>query len=167
MENFWDYSVWGFINLLAVLMGSMLLANILKRRIPLLQASLIPTSVLGGGLLLIVVGIWRLITGEDLFETPFFGGNGTATLELITYHMLALGFIASAFKTSDGKLTKERTVEIFNTGVTTVSTYLLQGVVGLGITMVYALLFTDFFPAAGIFIAFAGKFFVRRSRIAQ
>ena len=154
MENFWDYSVWGFINLLAVLMGSMLLANILKRRIPLLQASLIPTSVLGGGILLIVVGIWRLITGEDLFETPFFGGNGTATLELITYHMLALGFIASAFKTSEGKLTKERTVEIFNTGVTTVATYLLQAVVGFGITMIAALVIDGFFPAAGVLLPF-------------
>ena len=154
MENFWDYNVWGFINLLAVLLGSLLVANMFKRHIPWLQASLIPTSVLGGGLLLIVVGIWRLITGEGLFETPFFGGNGTATLELITYHMLALGFIASAFKTSDGKLTKERTVEIFNTGVTTVSTYLLQGVVGLGITMIACLVMKEFFPAAGMLLPF-------------
>ena len=68
MSNFWDYSVWGFINLLAVLMGSMLVANVLKRHIKLLRYSLIPTSVLGGGLLLVIVGIWRVITGEDLFE---------------------------------------------------------------------------------------------------
>ncbi len=154
MSNFWDYSVWGFINLLAVLLGSLLLANVLKRHIKLLRYSLIPTSVLGGGLLLIVVGIWRLITGEDLFETPFFGGNGTATLELITYHMLALGFIASAFKTSDGKITKERSVEIFNTGVTTVATYLLQAIFGFSITMVAAKVIKDFFPAAGVLLPF-------------
>ena len=154
MENFWDYSVWGFINLLAVLLGSLLLANVLKRHIKWLQASLIPTSVLGGGLLLVIVGIWRLITGEDLFETPFFGGNGTATLELITYHMLALGFIASAFKTSDGKITKERSVEIFNTGVTTVATYLLQAIFGFGITMIAAKVVKDFFPAAGVLLPF-------------
>ena len=154
MENFWDYSVWGFINLLAVLLGSLLVANVLKRHIKWLQASLIPTSVLGGGILLVIVGIWRVITGEDLFETPFFGGNGTATLELITYHMLALGFIASAFKTSDGKLTKERTVEIFNTGITTVATYLLQAVVGFGITMIAAMVVKDFFPAAGVLLPF-------------
>ena len=144
----------GFINLLAVLMGSLLLANVVKRHVKWLRQSLIPTSVLGGGVLLLIVGIWRLITGEDLFETPFFGGNGTATLELITYHMLALGFIASAFKTSDGKMTKERTVEIFNTGVTTVSTYLLQAVVGFGITMIAALVMKDFFPAAGVLLPF-------------
>ena len=154
MANFWDYNVWGFINLLAVLMGSMLLANVFKRRIPWLQASLVPTSVLGGGLLLVLVGIWRLITGEDLFETPFFGGNGTATLEMITYHMLALGFIASAFKTSDGKMTKERTVEIFNTGVTTVATYLLQAVVGFSITLIAAKIIEGFFPAAGVLLPF-------------
>ena len=81
MLNFWDYNVWGFLNLLAVLLGSILLANVLKRHIPFLQASLVPTSVLGGGVLLAIVGIWRVITGEDFFETPFFGGNGTATLE--------------------------------------------------------------------------------------
>ena len=154
MLNFWDYNVWGFLNLLAVLLGSILLANVLKRHIPFLQASLVPTSVLGGGVLLAIVGIWRVITGEDFFETPFFGGNGTATLELITYHMLALGFTASAFKTSEGQLTKERRVEIFNTGVTTVSTYLLQAVFGFGITMVAAKVIRGFFPAAGVLLPF-------------
>ena len=154
MLNFWDYNVWGFLNLLAVLLGSILLANVLKRHIPFLQASLVPTSVLGGGVLLAIVGIWRVITGEDFFETPFFGGNGTATLELITYHMLALGFTASAFKTSEGQLTKERRVEIFNTGVTTVATYLLQAVFGFGITLVAAKVIKGFFPAAGVLLPF-------------
>ena len=154
MLNFWDYNVWGFLNLLAVLLGSILLANVLKRHIPFLQASLVPTSVLGGGVLLAIVGIWRVITGEDFFETPFFGGNGTATLELITYHMLALGFTASAFKTSEGQLTKERRVEIFNTGVTTVATYLLQAVFGFGITLVAAKVIEGFFPAAGVLLPF-------------
>ena len=67
---------------------------------------MIPSSVLGGGILLLLVGVYRLATGADLFETEFFGGNGTANLELITYHTLALGFIASAFKSSGGKLPK-------------------------------------------------------------
>ena len=154
MSNFWDYNVWGFINLLAVLLGSLLLANVVKRNVKWLRASLIPTSVLGGGVLLVIVGIWRLFTGEGLFETPFFGGNGTAMLEIITYHMLALGFIASAFKTSEGQMTKERTVDIFNTGVTTVATYLLQAVVGFGITLIAAKVVKGFFPAAGVLLPF-------------
>ena len=154
MENFWDFSVWSGFNLAAVLLVSLLAANVLKKSIHFLQASLIPTSVLGGGILIVVAGLYKLATGVNMFETEFFGGDGINTLELITYHTLALGFIASAFKPSKTKLTKKRTVEIFNTGVTTVSTYLLQGIFGLAISIVAALIVTDFFPAAGILLPF-------------
>lgn len=154
MQNFWDFSAWGSINLVAVLLISLLVANIIKRSIKFLRVSLIPTSVLGGMLLLIFAGIYDLITGDILFETAYFGKDGYATLETITYHTLALGFIASSFKTANGKLSKKRTVEIFNTGVTTVSTYLLQAVVGFGITMIAALVMKGFFEAAGVLLPF-------------
>ena len=155
MENFWDYNVWGFFNLFAVLLLSLLAANMMKKNIPILQASLIPTSVLGGGILLVIAAVFKLTTGEQLFDTPFFGGNGLTVLEMLTYHTLALGFIASALKTSEGKLTKQRTVEIFNTGVTTVSTYLLQAVLGFGITMIAAAtVMPDLFPASGVLLPF-------------
>ena len=154
MNNFWDYSVWAWIMVMSVLLGSLLVGNILKKSIPLLNRSLIPTSVLGGGILLIVAGIFRAITGDVLFDTQFFDFSGTAKLEAITYHTLALGFIASAFKTGGGKLNKQRTSEILNTGVTTVATYLLQAIVGFGITIVAALILADFFPAAGVLLPF-------------
>ena len=154
MINFWESSAWGGFHLVAVLLGSLLLGNMLKRSIPLLKVSLIPTSVLGGGILIIVAGIYKTITGDIMFDTAFFGGNGTASLELITYHALALGFIASTFKPSQGKLTKKRTEEIFNTGVTTVATYLLQGIFGMIITMIAALFIKDFFQGAGILLPF-------------
>ena len=54
MVNFWDFSSWGFFNLMAVLLASLLVSNMLKRSIPWLEASLIPTSVLGGVILLVV-----------------------------------------------------------------------------------------------------------------
>ena len=38
--------------------------------------------------------------GQFFFDTAFFNGQGTAVLETITYHALALGFTASALKTS-------------------------------------------------------------------
>ena len=154
MNNFWDFSVWGWFNVLAVLLISLLVAKVLKKIIPILNASLIPTSVLGGAILLVVAGIFKAITGNVMFDTAFFGDHGTTTLEIITYHCLALGFVASTLKSSGGKLSKKRTIEIFNTGVTTVSTYLLQGILGLGITMVVALLVKDFFGAAGLLLPF-------------
>ena len=48
MANFWDSNVWGFLNLFAVLLVSLLAANALKRAVRCLEASLIPTSVLAG-----------------------------------------------------------------------------------------------------------------------
>ena len=154
MSNFWDFNVWSSVLLLGVLLGSLLAGNIVKKAVPFLRDSLIPTSVLGGAILLIVAAVFKAVTGEVMFDTAIFGGNGTETLEIITYHTLALGFIASAFKTTGGRLTKQRTSEIFNTGVTTVSTYLLQAIFGLGITLVAALVISGFFPAAGVLLPF-------------
>ena len=127
MFNFWDFDVWGWVLLFGILLGSLLVGNILKRRVPGFKDSLIPTSVLGGAILLIVAAVYKAVTGEVMFDAAIFNGKGTSSLEVITYHSLALGFIASSFKTSGGKLTKQRTNEILNTGVTTVATYLLQG----------------------------------------
>ena len=154
MENFWDYNTWGTLHVMASLLLSLLAANSLKRVFPALQASLIPTSVLGGLILMVIAGLYKLVTGDVMYNTAFFGGNGVATLEVITYHTLALGFIASTFKSSDAKLSKQRTIEIFNTGVTTVSTYLLQAVLGFGITFVTAMVTKDFFAAAGVLLPF-------------
>ena len=154
MENFWDYSVWGSLNIIAMLLLSLLAGNIIKKAVPILKASLIPTAVIGGCIILVIEGVFKAITGEAMFESAFFGSNGHATLEIITYHTLALGFIASALKESGGKLTKERSIEIFNTGVTTVATYLMQAVLGFGITMIACLVMENFFPAAGVLLPF-------------
>lgn len=154
MENFWDYNVWGWISLFAVLLGSLIAANAIKKSVPFLKNSLIPTSVLGGVLLLVIGSIYKAITGNVMLDEPIFAGHGMQSLEVITYHTLALGFIASSFKATNQKLTKERSSEIFNTGVTTVSTYLIQGIFGLGITLIAALVVTGFFPAAGVLLPF-------------
>ena len=155
MTNFWDFEVWGTFNLVAVLLLGLLLANLLKRKIKFLRLSLIPTSVLGGLLLLLLSMIYHNIVGEDLFDTKFFGGNGMKTLEMITYHSLAIGFIATSFKSSKQRMNKKRAGEVFDTGLTTVATYLIQGIVGLGITLICAAFFMkDFFPAAGIILPF-------------
>ena len=153
MGNFWDFSSWGFFNLIAVLLGSLLVANMLKRSIPLLEASLIPTSVLGGTILLVISVIYKAFAGVEMFDTAFFGGHGTAWLELLTYHMLALGFTASALKSSESKITKERATEIFNTGLTTVSTYILQALVGMVVCIVAAFFLDDLLEAAGLLLA--------------
>ena len=153
MSNFWDASVWGGMNVIASLLLALLAASLLKKGIKILKESLIPTSVLAGGVLLLVSSAYSAITGTDMFQTAFFGGDGIAFLEVITYHALALGFIASTFESSDGKISKQRKSEIINTGITTVATYLVQAMAGLGISLIAAKMM-GFFPAAGIILPF-------------
>lgn len=154
MENFWDSNVWGFIMIVAVLLGALLAGNTLKRKIPFMKNSLMPASVIGGTILIIVAAIYKAITGNVMFDTALFNNAGTAYLEMMTYHTLALGFIASTLKITNSHLNKQRTTEIINTGITTVATYLIQGVFGLAITMIAALIVKDFFSAAGMILPF-------------
>lgn len=154
MENFWDYSVWGTFSVFAVLFASLLVGMWLKRAIPFLQNALIPTSVIGGVILVVIAAIYKAITGNVMFDTAFFGGDGTATLEVVTYHALALGFIASTLKKNENKVSRERAGEVFNTGVTTVATYLIQGIVGIAATMIAAQIIPGFFSAAGALLPF-------------
>jgi len=126
--NFWDSNVWTFMTELALIFGSMLLANMLRRMIKPLRQSLIPSAVIAGFLLLIVNGIYSSSTGDSLFQK--------LTLETLTYHGLGLGFAALALKTNERVKDKKAGRDIFNTGVTVVATYLLQAVIGLAITLV-------------------------------
>ena len=156
MSNFSDFSAWSTYLVLGILFAALLIANILKKTIPFFGKSLIPTSVIGGALIMIVALIFKLIAGEGFFEQEIFAGKGTEVLEVLTYHCLALGFIASSLKTMKIKMSKRRATEIFNSGVTTVATYLLQAIFGFGITLIIAAFFlTDFFPAAGMLLPFA------------
>ena len=154
MNGFSDSNVWSFMLLLMLLFGSLVIANMMKRRIPFLKNSLIPNSVLGGIVILLFEWIYMLIAGYSIFESPMLGGTGNDTLEMITYHCLALGFIASSLKTGGGKMGKNRANEVFNTGLTTVGTYLLQGTVGMVITIISACVLGNVFEAAGLLLPF-------------
>ncbi len=159
MINFWDSKVWSGLLIIAILFAFMMLAHILRRKIPFLNKSLLPPSVLGGVIILIFTTIFKLVTKENFFELEIFSmGNmsGIGTLEVITYHALAVGFICMGLKSSENKKhNKKRATEVFNTGLTTVTTYLIQAVVGLIVTILAAIILTDlegFNPASGIIL---------------
>ena len=153
--NFWDFEAWGTLVLMATLLISLLVANALKKNVSFVRKSLIPTPVIGGLFLLITSTAYEQIFKVPFFNTGIFNGNGLSVLEIITYHCLALGFIAQTLKRSDKKMTGKRAREVFDTGVTTVSTYLLQGVLGLGLTLLLATtIMPDLFKAAGVLLPF-------------
>jgi len=122
--------VWSFMVQLGLLLLFMLLGNILRRTIPLFRKCLIPSALLGGGLLLVVN-----IIGKQFGFTMV----NNQMMQVITYHCLAIGFAAMALKTekSTHKTNKAQVVEF---GALQGGSYMLQAFVGLGITLILFLL---------------------------
>ena len=91
--NFWDTEVWSFIITITILLVVMMVANMLRRTIKPLRKMLIPSSVLGGFLLLFVNFVYKQIfNGESMFSAQM--------LESITYHGVGLGFVARSKRTA-------------------------------------------------------------------
>ena len=133
--NFWDTGVWSLIITFALLMMSMLVANILRTKIPFLRRLMIPSAVLGGFIALIVGFVYRLITGEHMMST--------VTLEELTYHGLGLGFVALTLTSTDKPKSKNAVAAAFHAGLGVVGTYLIQAIAGLAITLGLSYLFTS------------------------
>ena len=92
----WDFTlanygtVWAFVVQLGLLLLFLVLGNILRRTIPLFRKCLIPSALLGGGLLLIVDIICKQF-GITLVDNRL--------MQVTTYHCLAIGFAAMSLKT--------------------------------------------------------------------
>lgn len=125
--NFWDTEIWSFVITLSILFGAMLFANLLRRKIGFLRYSLLPSSVLGGFIVLLADFVFKRIAGHSMFEL--------SVLEALTYHGLGLGFIALAWRHLDGVRGKKARRDVFHTATVTVGGYLLQAVVGLAISV--------------------------------
>ena len=141
--NFWDAEVWSFVITLVLLLSAMSLANILRRKIPFLKRSLLPSSVLGGFIALGANAVFKALTGNGLFELT--------TLEALTYHGLGLGFIALAWRHLDGVKGKQARKDVFATATVTVGGYLLQAILGLIISVTLFYLIGGF-AAGGILL---------------
>ena len=139
MVQTWEYGFWEFIIQCGILFSAMLLGNTLRRKIPFIKKSLLPSAVLGG----VIILLFKFIPG---FEQHIDNGF----MESVTYHCLALGFIALTFKKSEKAKDKKQALVVVKTGATVVSAYLAQGVIGLIITILLSLVMTNVIPATGL-----------------
>ena len=142
--EFDDLNFWHFILVIAAIFVALMLANALINLIKPLKKSLIPSPVLGGFLLLLFLSVYKWITGKALFNSFI--------LEMITYHCLGLGFVATSLKSrKKSEEEKKSKGAIFNSSLITVSTYLLQGIIGIIISIIlfYAI---SAWPGSGVLL---------------
>ena len=160
--SFAELNAWTFVMVFGALLAGMLVGAAIKHLIPGLKKTLVPISVLGGIVLLIISTVVYFAAGDYLFNLPAFGDGsdgamtGMQVLELVTYHCLGIGFVASGMRNSKKKFNKKRAGEIFDSGVTTVNGYLIQAFGGLIITIIaaWAIGSEGLISAAGILLAF-------------
>ena len=135
-------TLWSPIVQIGIIAGLILLSNILRRKIPLVKNSLMPTAVLAGFILLIL-RTFNLVPVTVEF------------LEIITYHALALGFISLSLRVPE-KHADDSAMIGSKSGALIVSTYLVQATVGLAVSLTLAYtVMPKFFKASGILLAMA------------
>ena len=136
-----EYSVWSFLVQLGIIFVAVLAGNTLRRKIKWIRDTLLPSSVIAG---IIVFALKFMPFVNEFINAKF--------METLTYHCLGLGFIALTFKSGVKSKDKNR-FAVLDTGITTVNGYLVQGIIGLGLTIVLSItIFKDLFYASGLLL---------------
>lgn len=127
-----DYSsmntgLWSPIIQIAIVAGVILLANVMRRKIALIRNAMIPTAVLAGFIMLAGKFIGIIQVNVEYFE-------------MLTYHAIAIGFIAMSLRTpEDNDLEVGKHIGA-KSGAIIVSTYMVQGTIGLLVSLGLAIL---------------------------
>lgn len=139
VESFGADVVWTSLVQVFILAIALLLGNIIRRKVPFMRKSLIPSALIGGTIILLL----KLIPAVNDFINE-------ETMEILTYHCLAVGFIAMALRKRDKNSVSTKTV--LESGVLQGGVYVLQAMLGLAVTIV--LYFAcGFFAGGGVLLA--------------
>lgn len=139
-----DYSaanaaLWEPVIQFGVIAALILVANLLRRKIPFIRRSLMPTAVLAGFIMLVL-----RTTGILKMNTQF--------LESLTYHAICIGFIALTLRIPEKSAASGGLIGS-KSGALIVSTYLVQATIGLVISLLLAYtIMPGFFKASGILL---------------
>ncbi len=141
VASFAEDSVWTALVQIFILIAALLFGNILRRAIPFLRKSLIPSALLGGTVVLLL----KLIPAVNNFIN-------NDLMEIITYHCLALGFIATALKKTGGN--RRTTIKaVLESSVLQGGVYSMQAMLGIGITILLVVAGGFSFAAGGVLLA--------------
>ena len=135
-----NHELWNVIIQFGYIAAVILIAVALRQTIKPIRKTMLPIAVLGGFILLIAKQVGIVQLDEEM-------------LSALTYHGIALGFIAMSLRTPVKREAGDESKVGLRSGAVIVSTYMVQAVTGLIITM--GLAFTikpDMFMAGGLLL---------------
>ena len=142
MSSFADLSAWSWLIQFFIIVVALLVANLIRCNVPIFRRSLLPSALLAGLIILCLKPIGAFSSLVDRHA-----------MEVVTYHALGLGFVAMALKNKKIK-SATSTMKVVETGAVTASTYILQGLAGLLVTVPFFMWVnkSDFFYSAGLLL---------------
>ena len=144
-------SVWLFMIQVVFLLVALLIANTLRRAIPFLRKAFIPSALIGGLILFLIN-----ILCEHVFHLKVFGDFegiiDKRSMQIVTYHALAIGFIASTLKFAVNKGNRVPFLKSIQNGAITGGTYMLQAVLGIGVSILFFVIGGKLFYDAGVLL---------------
>lgn len=147
----WDFSfkgfndnVWGIVIQITLLLVFLVFGNLLRRTIPFLRKTFIPSALIGGVLLVLFNLFINAVTPDD------FKLINEDIMKVITYHALAIGFIAMSLKVTDNKKKSGLGTLSIQNGLITGATYMIQAVFGILTVLIFMWGGKSIFYALGI-----------------
>ena len=132
-------SVWNVIIQFGYIAGVVLFCNFIRRKYSFIKKSMMPVAVMAGFIILLSKYIGIVKINHDF-------------MEILTYHGIALGFIAMSLRVPE-ELSEAKKGTGFKSGAVIVSTYMVQGVTGLIISILLGYTFMpNMFKAAGLLL---------------
>ncbi len=136
-------TVWETVINVTILLCALLIGNMLRRDIPFLRKAFVPSALIGGLLVFLLNIAVKAIFGEELVNRRI--------MQVLTYHALAVGFIAMTLKIVDKKKVGQGKNAALN-GLITGGTYMLQAVVGIFISLLFYWIGGKLFYDAGVLL---------------
>lgn len=133
MGTDWSY-IWD-IMMVSLFLG---LATYLKRSIRIFERFFIPNAI--------IAGFIGLLIGPQVLKLVSFNADHLGN---IVYHLMSVGFISLALKDRS----REKNRDVVNTGFFIVNGYVLQGIVGFGLSLLLAFtVLPGLFPVFGMLL---------------
>ena len=131
---------WSLFVDLGLISITLMLATLIRAKIPFFQKFLIPNSITAGFMLLLFYN----------FGAPHLSMD-THILENLIYHLLAISFIAMSLRNpTGGRSTGKR---IYSVAIMIITSLTFQAIIGLGLTaLLIVTFFPKLFPSFGLFV---------------
>ena len=138
-----NHELWNVIIQLGYVAAVVLIGHFIRHQFAVVRKTLMPIAVMAGFLLLIAKYLGIAKIDQEFMET-------------LTYHGIALGFIAMSLRVpdfSEKKAAADKSRVGLRSGAVIVSTYMVQGAVGLIITLVLGFtVMPNLFKPAGLLL---------------